>query len=342
MKKENQIFYTIGDNRQEEEEWEQDEPGRIVSLDQIARQRGIKSRQGQKAYGGDEPRSNVYGLDMYLPHGKRDYASFPPGKKRPVIRIRPDISAVNMAQAPKSRKDSPGRGAKAAERVQVQEKGSRGRKGGGFFTKLFAWLLMFAAVFGAGVGTGWYLRGRDGKPLANLAQVQSPGWIKQEFIRKNVYSRPAVSLRQVKDIVIHYVANPGSTAEQNRKYFDGLADQGEEGVSASAHFVIGLEGEIVQCIPISEIAYASNNRNGDSIAIECCHPDETGKFTEATYESLVKLTAWLCDETGAGRKSIIRHYDITQKACPKYFVDHEDAWKQFKKDVRAYKGDWEE
>lgn len=84
------------------------------------------------------------------------------------------------------------------------------------------------------------------------------------------------------------------------------------------------------------------NRNGDSIAIECCHPDETGKFTEATYESLVKLTAWLCDETGAGRKSIIRHYDITQKACPKYFVDHEDAWKQFKKDVRAYKGDWEE
>ena len=31
---------------------------------------------------------------------------------------------------------------------------------------------------------------------------------------------------------------------------------------------------------------------------------------------------------------VIRHYDVTGKACPKYFVDHEDAWKQFRKDVK--------
>ncbi|MCI8363266.1 MAG: N-acetylmuramoyl-L-alanine amidase, partial [Clostridia bacterium] len=32
--------------------------------------------------------------------------------------------------------------------------------------------------------------------------------------------------------------------------------------------------------------------------------------------------------------SLIRHYDINGKDCPKYFVDHEDAWKQLKKDVK--------
>ena len=30
---------------------------------------------------------------------------------------------------------------------------------------------------------------------------------------------------------------------------------------------------------------------------------------------------------------VIRHYDVTGKICPKYFVEHEDAWKQFKGDV---------
>jgi len=32
---------------------------------------------------------------------------------------------------------------------------------------------------------------------------------------------------------------------------------------------------------------------------------------------------------------VIRHYDITGKICPKYFVENEDAWKQFKSDVKA-------
>ena len=33
---------------------------------------------------------------------------------------------------------------------------------------------------------------------------------------------------------------------------------------------------------------------------------------------------------------IIRHYDVTGKLCPKYYVQHPSAWKQFKKDVQDY------
>ena len=48
----------------------------------------------------------------------------------------------------------------------------------------------------------------------------------------------------------------------------------------------------------------------------------------------MKLTAWLCDYCDIGRDHVIRHYDITGKLCPLYFVEHPDAWEQFLVDVK--------
>lgn len=159
--------------------------------------------------------------------------------------------------------------------------------------------------------------------------------MKQDFIRKNIFSRPDVSLRRVDQIVIHYVANPGSSAQNNRDYFDSLADQDpqEGGTSASAHFVVGLEGEVIQCIPVTEMAYAAAPRNDSTISIENCHPDDTGKFTQETYDSLVKLTASLCSQLKLTQEDVIRHYDVSGKNCPKYYVEHQEEWEQFLKDV---------
>lgn len=66
------------------------------------------------------------------------------------------------------------------------------------------------------------------------------------------------------------------------------------------------------------------------MSIECCHPDETGKFTDATYDSLVQLTAFLCSKFNLTENDVIRHYDITGKDCPKYFVENEAAWETFR------------
>ena len=150
----------------------------------------------------------------------------------------------------------------------------------------------------------------------------------------NPYSRPGTTIDHVNGIVVHYTANPGSTAQDNRDYFNGLKDSHE--TSASSNFVIGLEGEIIQCIPTWEMAYASNDRNADTISIECCHPDESGRFNEETYDSLVELCAWLCGKFDLQPTDIIRHYDVTGKACPKYFVENEDKWETFKIDVMKY------
>lgn len=152
-----------------------------------------------------------------------------------------------------------------------------------------------------------------------------------ELLTPNEYSRPGITVDTIHGIVVHYTANPGSTAMENRNYFEGLKDSHETKVSSN--FVIGLEGEIVQCVPTWEMAYASNNRNSDTISIECCHPDDTGKFNDATYKSLVQLCAWLCKKYDLTADDVIRHYDVTGKICPKYFVENEDAWVEFKADV---------
>ena len=171
----------------------------------------------------------------------------------------------------------------------------------------------------------------------NLAAIQMPDWIEQDFLTPNPYSRPGTPLLQATGIVVHYTANPGTTAKQNRDYFNGLSETGD--TSVSSHFVIGLDGEIIQCIPLTEISYASNQRNVDTVSIECCHPDETGKFTDATYNSLVKLCAWLETQLDLKEKSIIRHYDITGKMCPLYYVRYENQWDGLKSDIKKYRKD---
>ncbi len=155
-----------------------------------------------------------------------------------------------------------------------------------------------------------------------------------ELLTVNEYSRPGTALEEVNGIVIHYTANPGTDAMENRNYFEGLKDSHE--TKASSHFVIGLDGTIVQCIPTAEVAYASNDRNYDTLSIECCHPDETGEFNDETYESLIRLTGYLCTRFGLTSDDVIRHYDVTGKNCPKYFVENEDAWEQFKVDLNYY------
>lgn len=165
----------------------------------------------------------------------------------------------------------------------------------------------------------------------NQHEVEIPDWITQQFLTVSDYSRPGRSLDQVNGIVVHYVANPGSTGWDNWHYFENLKDT--HTTKASTHFIIGLDGTIIQCIPLDEISYCSNNRNWDTIAIECCHPDETGKFSKKTYKSLVKLCKWLRKEYGLEEEDVIRHYDVTGKLCPLYYVEHEDAWEKFHKDI---------
>ena len=164
--------------------------------------------------------------------------------------------------------------------------------------------------------------------------ITLPDYVKEDLLPVNEYSRCGDKLTQVNAVVIHYVGNPNTTAWQNRSYFENLATSGE--TSASSNLIVGLEGEALLCVPLDEVAYCSNDRNHDTVSIEFCHPAADGKPTQETYDTLVKLTAWLCDLYGLdAQEDVIRHYDVTGKQCPMYFVENEAAWTQFKADVAA-------
>jgi N-acetylmuramoyl-L-alanine amidase CwlA len=159
--------------------------------------------------------------------------------------------------------------------------------------------------------------------------------IKKMFLTPNRYSRPQIPLKKVTKIAVHYVGNAGSSAKGNRNYFESLKDS--HAAYASSHYIIGLHGEIIQCIPENEWSYATNDANGYSISIENCHPNADGKFTDATRKSLIELCADICKRYHLNPAAdIIRHYDVTGKKCPLCWVTDPHDFVTFKKEVMDY------
>jgi N-acetylmuramoyl-L-alanine amidase len=171
--------------------------------------------------------------------------------------------------------------------------------------------------------------------------------ITQNLLTKNQFSRPGTLLKSVRGIVLHWVANPGSTALGNRNYFENLKDQPykteqeqKKARFASAHFIIGLRGEVIQCLPENEIAYHVGAKeykpdavknlgtypNNSTVGIELCHEDWTGIFNPETIASAIALVVDLLERHKLTANDVYRHFDITGKDCPRYYVLNEGAW----------------
>lgn len=157
--------------------------------------------------------------------------------------------------------------------------------------------------------------------------------IQEKLLTINPYSRSGEKQGNIQYIVIHWVGNAGSSAIANRNYFESLATSRK--TYASSHYIIGLNGEIIRCIPNNEVAFHSGSysMNRKSIGIENCHTDCNGKFNNNTYNSLVELCASLCKQYNITINNVIRHFDVTSKNCPKYYVEHNEAWQQLKQDI---------
>lgn len=157
--------------------------------------------------------------------------------------------------------------------------------------------------------------------------------IQEMLLDPNPYSRTGEEQGEIQNIVVHWVGNANTSAKANRDYFNNL--QYTHATYASSHYIIGLQGEIIRCIPDDEVAFHAGDRNMNrhSIGIENCHPDWGGKFNNYTYNSLVELVVELCKTYGLNEGDVIRHYDVTGKDCPHYYVQNQSAWDQFRADV---------
>lgn len=176
--------------------------------------------------------------------------------------------------------------------------------------------------------------------------------IRISLLTPNKFSRPHLAphpylLTEARGICIHWVENPGANAAHTRRWFEGHKTDHKYG---SAHFAID-DNEIVQMVPLDEVAYHAGPKSAATqlakdryapyaneylIGMELSHPDDSGVFTKATLWRTAWLCAYLCNDFGWDpTRDLVRHYDITEKLCPKWFVEDPDSWEAFKEYVLA-------
>lgn len=170
-----------------------------------------------------------------------------------------------------------------------------------------------------------------------------------DLVVKNKYSRPAIKLLGVRGIVLHYTANPSATALNHANFFDG-ADGGNYRYAGAHLFVDKKESRLI--VPLNEVAYHANEsacripklkatasyyKGGDAnlttIGIEMCI-EKDGSLHPDTYNRTVKLVASLLKQFKLTVDDVYRHYDITGKNCPAFWVSNPAGFTKFKADVK--------
>ena len=147
------------------------------------------------------------------------------------------------------------------------------------------------------------------------------------------------STSSIKYIVLHYTANDGDSDENNGKYFKGANRH------ASAHIFVD-DDSCTQSVPDGYVAWSVGGKkysntngakfygkatNSNTLNIEMCDTDRNGRYeaTAKTQENTIEIVREKMAKYNIPIERVIRHYDVTGKLCPAYFVD-EDAWKAFK------------
>lgn len=170
--------------------------------------------------------------------------------------------------------------------------------------------------------------------------VQKPEMI-EKFMKINKYGRPGTKRRRTTKIAWHFTGQHDVSAKNTVSYFSNVVANGYRVngryIYASSHLVVGLQGELYYIVPFNEIAYTTNSANAYSIGVECATTGADDHYTDEEYKTMVKTGAWLAQTYKLDpRVDFIRHYDVTGKICPRYFVNNVKAWKQFKLDCYNY------
>jgi N-acetylmuramoyl-L-alanine amidase len=164
-------------------------------------------------------------------------------------------------------------------------------------------------------------------------------------------------LRKVAAIVCHWTANTaiGADAKAHRKWLQGGA-VGPKGMpqSVSAHYFVD-DRAVVHTIPDNEVAFHCGDRpkgrympEGANMIMEYNKNNPADKvwtpnFLTLGYEicvnqdgdwgmaeqNSIELAAELLFRHGLETKNLIRHYDVTGKACPKMYLSESD-WDSYK------------
>lgn len=158
--------------------------------------------------------------------------------------------------------------------------------------------------------------------IFNYKRMAKANSFKQNYIR---------TFDLVKGIVLHYTDNRGDTAKNNADFFATGNTR-----AAGAHIFIDREGKAALSVPLKYVAWSvGDHANGEgrlyytlnnynTISIELCDIVDRS-ISEKQYKKLrqvVKYIAKKCPNVSY----VCRHYDITTKVCPAYYVTRNREW----------------
>lgn len=187
------------------------------------------------------------------------------------------------------------------------------------------------------------------KTLDSLPATTTDGFsmTNLDLLPINKFSRPGKDRLSTEYIVVHFSEGPGQTARQVRNY---LRDRDSFG---GYSFIVD-DKEIIQLSLINEMTPHVGGKMIDSIekklgpqrvhegysiqnwktlGVCFCHPDNTGKPTWETFNRLLNLVTSLCIQFNFDSSKVIRHFDVTEKVCPGYYVRNPSEWHRFLTEV---------
>lgn len=144
-----------------------------------------------------------------------------------------------------------------------------------------------------------------------------------KIISKNRYNRIGLASTP-KRICVHYTGQAGTGADRLALYYANVAAgmfPDKPNSWTSTQYIVGLNGEVVRIVPDNEISYAASGHNDGTLHIEVCYKQNNGEFEQASKTALRELVQELMAKYKIPADKVLRHYDLTGKRCPAYYVD---------------------
>lgn len=152
----------------------------------------------------------------------------------------------------------------------------------------------------------------------------------------NFGNRPG-GANDIDTIVLHHTASSASAQEIGR-YFQ------QRSAEVSSHYTVGKDGTIVQSVQDGKRAWHAgestfkgrNDVNSYSLGIEIVNVgDNRDPYTDAQYEALIKLVAWMMQTYGVSLDRITGHRDIALPRGRKTDPSDNFDWDRVRKGVQA-------
>ena len=164
--------------------------------------------------------------------------------------------------------------------------------------------------------------------------------IKVNYAHRSNYGNKR-SLSDIKWLVYHYTANDGDSDEGNGNFFHNNPNR-----YASAHYFVD-DDSVTKSVAQSYIAwhcgsetgkYFNDCRNANSVGIEMCDTKKNGKhdLSAKTRANAIVLGRAIVKKRLIPQSKVCRHYDVTHKACPAFYVgtgSNNTAWKAFRAEI---------